>query len=184
MTQTVDVEVAPVPPLPPSRLLAIARGLGRDAATWRTLAHHDPEARWFLQLSSNARFDVWLIGWHAHQGVDLHDHGGSSGAFVVVEGNLLETAGRVDGRGLLEETRLVTGSARAFGPGHVHWVANPSPEVATSVHVYSPPLRTMDFYESAPDLSFRHLWTDAAAAPRRGAGELRGTPPSRARLVP
>jgi hypothetical protein len=157
---------------------------GLTAVARRALAHHEPEERWFLHLSSNPRFDVWLIGWDAHQGVDLHDHGGSSGAFVVVEGELLETAGRVDGRGLLEETRLVSGTAGAFGAGHVHWVVNPTAEVATSVHVYSPPLRTMEFYESAPDLSFTHLWTEAAGAPRRGAGERRGTPPSRARLVP
>jgi hypothetical protein len=64
----------------------------------------------------------------------------------------------------------------------VHWVVNATRDVATSVHVYSPPLRTMDFYESAPDRSFRRLWTEAADAPRRGPGELRGTPPSRARL--
>jgi hypothetical protein len=171
-----SVTESPLPPLPPERLLAIARGLGRDAATWRALAQHDPDERWFLQLSCNARFDIWLIGWHARQGVDLHDHGGSAGAFTVVEGELLETSGQVDGSGPLRETRLGLGSARSFGAGHVHWVVNPTVEVATSVHVYSPPLRTMDFYESAPDSSFQRLRTEAADAPRSGIGELRGTP--------
>jgi hypothetical protein len=113
-----------VAPLPPDRLLAIVRGLGRDAATWRALGHHDRHERWHLRVSSNARFDLWLIGWHAHQGVELHDHGGSAGAFVVVEGELLETAGDVDGVGELEQTHLPVGAARAFGPGHVHWVVN------------------------------------------------------------
>ena len=127
MTHTIETVPAHLPPLPPERLLAIARGLGRDAATWRALAHHDPDERWFLQLTSNPRFDVWLIGWHGHQGVDLHDHGGSGGAFVVVEGELLETSGPRDGVEPLEETRIVTGSARAFGPGHVHWVVNADP---------------------------------------------------------
>lgn len=174
MTLTAPDTQSALAPLPPSRLLAIARGLGRDAATWRALAQHDPDERWFLQLSSNARFDIWLIGWHAHQGVDLHDHGGAGGAFTVVEGELLETSGHIDGGRPLTETRLGVGAARSFGPGHVHWVANPSVEVATSVHVYSPPLQTMDFYGSEPDLSFSRLRTESATEPRTGVGELRG----------
>ena len=44
------------------------------------------------------------------------------------------------------EQRIRAGTARAFGPGHVHRVVNPSAAVATSLHVYSPPLVTMDFY--------------------------------------
>jgi hypothetical protein len=175
MTQiTTESNLSALRPLPPSRLLAIARGLGRDAATWRALAQHDPDERWYLQLSSNARFDIWLIGWHGHQGVDLHDHGGSGGAFTVVEGELLETSGQIDGASPLQETRLGVGSARSFGAGHVHWVVNPNVEVATSVHVYSPPLQTMDFFESATDLSFSRLRTEAADGPRSGLGELRG----------
>jgi hypothetical protein len=57
MTHTVATTPVALPPLPPERLLAIARGLGRDAATWRALARHDPRERWFLQLTSNPRFD-------------------------------------------------------------------------------------------------------------------------------
>jgi len=177
MTQTLDRSRSLLPPLPPERLLAIVRGLGRDAATWRALAHHDPAERWHLKLSSNPRFDIWLIGWHAHQGVDLHDHGGSAGAFTVVEGQLLETAGDADGTGALHETHLSVGSARSFGPGHVHWVVNPTAEVATSVHVYSPPLETMDFYESTPDLAFTKLRTEPADGARTGLGEIRAGHP-------
>ena len=54
----------------------------------------------------------------------------------------------------------------------MHWVVNPNAEVATSVHVYSPPLQTMDFFESTPDLSFSRLRTESADAPRTGLGEL------------
>jgi predicted metal-dependent enzyme (double-stranded beta helix superfamily) len=163
----------PLPPLPPDRLLAIVRGLGRDAATWRALAHHDRDERWHLRLSSNARFDIWLIGWHAHQGIELHDHGGSAGAFTVVEGELLETAGVADDDPTLQETSLTVGSARAFGPGHVHWVVNPTDQVATSVHVYSPPLVTMDYFELTSDRSFTRIGTADADGPRSDAGEIR-----------
>jgi hypothetical protein len=34
----------------------------------------------------------------------------------------------------------------------VHDVGNPGPAVATSLHVYSPPLSTMTFYEDATGL--------------------------------
>ncbi|HEX5586413.1 MAG TPA: cysteine dioxygenase [Acidimicrobiia bacterium] len=180
MTQTIDRSrslVPPLPPLPPERLLAIVRGLGRDAATWRALAQHDQDERWHLRLSTNLRFDIWLIGWHGHQGVDLHDHGGSAGAFTVIDGELLETARDAGGTGELHETRLTVGSARSFGSGHVHWVVNPTPEIATSVHVYSPPLETMDFYESTADLALTRLRTERAAGARTGLGEIRAGHP-------
>jgi mannose-6-phosphate isomerase-like protein (cupin superfamily) len=160
-------------PLAPAALLGVARELARDAATWRALAQHHPERRWYVRLAAEHEFDTWLIGWDARQGVDLHDHGGSAGALYVVEGELLETAGRRDGTGELHEQRLTAGTARAFGSGHVHRVVNPTPDAATSIHVYSPPLVTMDFYERDAARRFRRTHTAAALGARSGRGELR-----------
>ena len=162
MNQLIDRPSLADVPLPPDRLLEVVNGLARDADTWRALARHDREQRWFVRLSANVRYDAWLIGWHAHQGVDLHDHGGSAGALYVVEGELLETSGRLDVEGGLHETSLTAGTALAFGEDHVHWVVNPTPQVATSIHVYSPPLTTMDFYETESDSTFRRLRTELA----------------------
>jgi hypothetical protein len=72
----------------------------------------------------------------------------------------------------LHEQHLVAGTARAFGPGHVHRVANPSAAVATSVHVYSPPLETMDFYR-ADGVGLSHTHSEPALGERSGRGELR-----------
>jgi hypothetical protein len=66
----------------------------------------------------------------------------------VLEGELVEIATPATHTGALTESRLRAGSARAFGAAHVHAVTNRSAVPATSLHVYSPPLRTMDFYES------------------------------------
>ena len=165
MTQLVDrppVARRTPAPLPPDRLLDIVCGLARDADTWRALARHDREQRWYVRLTANHRYDAWLIGWYGHQGVDLHDHGGSAGALFVVEGELLETAGRLGVEGGLRVQRLTVGAATAFGPGHVHGVVNPSPKIATSIHVYSPALTTMDFYETESDSTFRRLRTELA----------------------
>ena len=87
---------------------------------------------------------------------------GPAGALYVVEGELLETSGRLGAEGGLREERLTAGTALAFGRGHVHWVVNPTPQVATSIHVYSPPLTTMDFYETESDSTFRRLRTEVA----------------------
>jgi hypothetical protein len=86
-----------LPVLAPAALLGIARDLAREAEKWQALAQHRPDERWFLRVAAHEKFDTWLIGWDAHQGVDLHDHGGSAGALYVVEGELLETSGRRDG---------------------------------------------------------------------------------------
>jgi len=157
--------------LSPAELLGITRELARDRETWRALVQHTPTERWFTRLSANDDHDVWLIGWDSYQGVDLHDHGGSSGALYVVEGELLETSTRREGV-FLQEQHLVAGTARAFGPGHVHRVVNASATPATSVHVYSPPLVTMDFY-SAGGGSLAHTHSEAAFGARSGRGELR-----------
>ncbi|MDQ1431370.1 MAG: hypothetical protein QOF40_1972, partial [Actinomycetota bacterium] len=159
--------------LSPVALLGIARDLARDAAKWLAVAQHHPDERWFLRIAAREEFDTWLIGWDAHQGVDLHDHGGSAGALYVVEGALLETSGRRAGGVELHEQLLTAGTARAFGPGHVHRVVNPSTAVATSLHVYSPPLVSMDFYERDASSGLSRTHTEAALATRSGRGELR-----------
>ena len=162
-----------VPPLAPAAMLAIARELARDAATRRALARHHARERWFRRLVEHHAYDVWLIGWASYQRVDLHDHGGSSGALSVVEGELLESSGRRGGGGELPDQRLVAGTARAFGAGHVHRVVNPRAAVATSLHVYSPPLVRMDFYERDTENVLNSTHTEPALASRSGPGELR-----------
>ena len=40
-------------PLAPERLLEVVRGLACDAETWRALARHDREQRWYVRLAAN-----------------------------------------------------------------------------------------------------------------------------------
>ncbi len=102
----------------------------------------------------------------------LHDHGPSSGAFVVVDGVLLEDHGRA-GSGRLAQRRVPCGRARSFGPSYVHNLANPGPRLATSIHAYSPRLTTMTYYAVLP----------GGAVPVRCAARRRARADRRDRLV-
>jgi len=123
----------------------IAAGLAAARRLWSSEVRHDPEQRFFTRLLATEAYDAWLLGWWPGQSVALHDHGGSAGAVVVVEGRLHESH-LVDGTGV--RTRAVDAGGRfTFGSGHVHSVANLDDVPATSIHVYAPPLRTMAHYE-------------------------------------
>jgi predicted metal-dependent enzyme (double-stranded beta helix superfamily) len=94
-------------------------------------------------------FDAWLIAWPCGGTVELHDHGSSRGALRVISGSLVETIPWRDDEGgvTLARQEVHTGVTRAFGVGHVHDVSNESPAHALSLHVYSPALTSMTYYD-------------------------------------
>jgi hypothetical protein len=55
----------------------------------------------------------------------------------------------------------------------VHRVVNPSARPATSLHVYSPSLVSMDFYRPTAEHGLERLSAESALAPRSGPAELR-----------
>ncbi|MFI6263342.1 cysteine dioxygenase [Micromonospora sp. NPDC051006] len=129
---------------PQPDLLAVAARWAADPAGWPVPLRFDPAERWYGRLAAGADHEVWALSWLPGQGTDLHDHGGSSGAFLVVAGALTEetvSAGR------LRPRRLAAGAGRRFGARHVHLVANRGDEPAVSVHVYRPALRRMTRYQ-------------------------------------
>lgn len=137
-----DIDVpAPGQPLPAGLLADIAAGIAAAPEAWRHLVRHDPDGRQPVRLVATEAYEVWVIGWTPGQGVRPHDHGGSSAAVVVTDGELLE----VDL--LANRRRLQPGNVLRLGPGIVHDVVNHSNAPATSVHVYSPPLTEMTYYD-------------------------------------
>jgi quercetin dioxygenase-like cupin family protein len=142
---TPDPAAAPVTPRPaplPVGLVGdIAAGIAHVPDAWRHLVHHNPDGRRPVRLLATAAYEVWIIGWTAGQHVRPHDHGGSSAAVLVTEGELSE----VDLLG--NERRLAPGDVLRLGPGIVHDVVNPRDVPATSIHVYSPPLTSMTYYD-------------------------------------
>ena len=124
---------------------AIAEGLAAVAVPWELATGGSPDERRYQLIVATDAYDAWLIHWPAGSALEAHDHGGSAGAFAVVSG-LLEEHSVV---GDLEVTRRVgAGESVFFGADHVHAVVNPNDTAATSVHVYTPPLRSMGFYRA------------------------------------
>ncbi|MFY1634874.1 cysteine dioxygenase [Solwaraspora sp. WMMB335] len=131
-------------------LLIIARWYAIHRGSWPQV-RFDRRQRWYQRLAAGSEAEVWLLSWLPGQGTDLHDHGDSAGAFLVVAGTLNE---RTPGRGgggawRLRAGGFRAGQGRAFGARHIHQVLNAAVEPAVSLHVYRPALRKMTRYRLA-----------------------------------
>jgi hypothetical protein len=147
------------PPLNPVELLEYAKFVADEVLAGRYPVRYDEAQRWHQRLYRDRRVDLWLISWLPSQGTQLHDHGGSAGAYTVLAGELAEAVYRPDvvPRGwsqppaepgpTLIERRHPSGSGVGFGAHYVHDVRNLSTAPAVSVHAYSPPLTSMNFYD-------------------------------------
>jgi quercetin dioxygenase-like cupin family protein len=131
-------------------LLPIAEGFAMSAPAIPELRGIH-ERSWVL-LAVTDLFEAWAIGWPPGGRIELHDHGLSKGAVVVVAGTLTETTVRSTHRGvaLIGTHRVAAGDHRCFGPHYVHDLINDGDEPAISVHVYGPRLSTMSYYELTP----------------------------------
>jgi len=136
-------------------LLGAARNVAACPELWRAHLRRDSGERWHALLWAHDELEAWLLGWPAGEATELHDHGGSAGAFIVVEGILLETyldpRGWTSAGGVLRGRRLRPGALVGFGADHIHDMVNAVRRQALSIHVYSPRLRSMTFYETRPD---------------------------------
>jgi predicted metal-dependent enzyme (double-stranded beta helix superfamily) len=132
-----------------AQLAGFARTLARESG-WQQQVRFDPVGRVFVPLADTGEYEAWLLTWLPGQCTGLHGHDGSAGAFVVTQGCLREVAAhaRPDGPVWQTERTVCHGGVRAFGPRHVHEVANVGQEPAVSLHVYAPRLRTMTRYET------------------------------------
>jgi predicted metal-dependent enzyme (double-stranded beta helix superfamily) len=143
---------------------AIAQELADSPEIWWPQYRRDQGQRWYVPLLEENDFEAWLLGWPVGEGIELHDHGSSSGALVVVEGTLLETyvatSEWVRPGARLRHRRLPEGALVSFGSDHIHDVVNGGARQALSIHVYSPRLRSMTFYENRPDRGLAAVRTD------------------------
>jgi hypothetical protein len=138
--------------VPPDRLAVMALRLAQSGLRWAGPMGEDPERRSGLRLLARAEYDAWMLRWPPHTSVTPHDHGPSAGAFAVVCGELLEVRWSRTGR----RTRsLYAGDATIIQQGVVHDVIA-GPRLSVSVHLYSPALTTMSFYDASGREAVRH----------------------------
>ncbi|GAB2921747.1 cysteine dioxygenase [Streptomyces mayteni] len=151
---------APAPvsaPRTPSRLAETVRWFAARPELWRPHARFTTPERFYRRLERSAEHEVWLLTWLPGQGTEIHDHGGSSGSFGVVDGALTEETFGPDGAA----RALAFGDVRPFGPHHIHRVANRGSRPAVSIHAYAPALTTQTYYEQDAAGRLRRLRTDA-----------------------
>lgn len=137
-------------PLKPVELVEFTRFVGGEVRRGRyPFVRFDERTRWHRRIYRDRRVDVWLISWLPDQGTQLHDHGGSSGAFTVIAGTLAEAAYVRSGyaAGELREREHRAGHSVGFDGRYVHDVRNLSAAPAISVHAYSPALTSMTYYD-------------------------------------
>jgi hypothetical protein len=122
----------------------IALALAQSSVVSGVRVPLDRENRCWARVAVSDTFDAWLISWPMGGAVDLHDHGGSAGAIVVVAGELTEVRPTQGG---LTRRVLSVGAVHDVAHDAIHDVLNVGPSRALSVHVYSPPLSVMRFYD-------------------------------------
>lgn len=131
------------------QLKELALALSREQQLWADRVRHDPNTRYFDHLYRDTNLDVWLICWLDAQDTGYHDHDLSSGAVCVVEGSLCEDYFYRDEEGWISvrtrERAAVT--AFDFDNASIHGLRHAGGPPATSLHVYSPALWRMGYYE-------------------------------------
>lgn len=128
--------------LSPRECLAVAR----DAAVRvDPVAHVRPGAREriFELLWRTEHSEAWLVSWSEPRDTGFHDHDGSNGAVVVLEGRITEEPLVIGGPPRVFEYRA--GEALSFSGGRIHRMHH-DPN-AVSIHLYSPPIRRIGSYD-------------------------------------
>jgi Cysteine dioxygenase type I len=130
-------------------LESIATGLARSRPE-AELEWTQGTRRRYTRILDTTLYDAWLIEWSPASSLELHDHGGSGGGVAVTSGTLVETYTDLARRHSLRTRIVKSGESFRIAEDQVHELSNPGPAVAVSVHVYSPPLRKMTFYDHRP----------------------------------
>ncbi|MEV6306175.1 cysteine dioxygenase family protein [Actinoplanes sp. NPDC051861] len=145
--------------------LAVARTYAATPDLWPVAPRFNPIERWYHRLSIADDHEVWLLTWLPGQETEIHDHGGSAGAFHVFSGTLTEdtVSTGVDGTPRVVSRDLGEGADRRFGSHHIHRIVNRSADPAISIHVYGPALTSMTKYRIEPG-GLRVLTVERAGA--------------------
>jgi len=109
--------------------------------------------------------EAWLNTWWQPRDSGYHDHDGSGGGVHVIAGEVIGEYLQVEGARRV--TRFSAGDAFSFAGDRIHRVDHLAG--AVTVHVYSPPLRSIGHYELVDgELRREPLSPDEASPPSAG----------------
>ena len=121
-------------------------------------------ARHRVHLGEHA--ELLVLCWRPGQRTPIHDHAGSYGAVRVLRGVMWETLFEME-----EGEGLVYDSSREWTPGHVtgadvpdiHQLGNPdvSGQDLVTLHLYAPPLTSLNVYKVGRRESISTLWMNS-----------------------
>lgn len=136
-------------PLSSTECAAKAREHAANEATWRPHVKHEPDTRHYHRLEHNDAYETYVISWMDDHDTGFHDHDVSCGGVHVIEGGIFEE--RL-GFGTDHLERLVgPGETIEFAPSYIHRFRPKDGIPTVTIHVYSPPLRTMGAYHQGAD---------------------------------
>jgi hypothetical protein len=157
-------------PLTVGWLEQAAAWIGEITPTWEQLTGAVPLERTYLRLAASPHMEAWLICWPTDGRLQLHDHGGASGAFHVIAGKLDERS--VVG-GVWRDRRVPPGEVVSFDGAYIHDLRNTRSQPATSVHIYGPATSPMSFYRVVGG-TVHPVAADCARALREQEAEAEG----------
>lgn len=109
-----------------------------------------------LTLFLSRQWEMVLTCWLPNQSSAIHNHGGSCGVSLVIEGQLTETlfqgCAEADSEGQVRPSCVRTvgsGAVLIETCKTVHRVANLSNQIAIGLHLYSPPIARMEPFDCA-----------------------------------
>jgi hypothetical protein len=129
-------------PFSPEECAALAAKAG---AAVDPAAHiiDDEHQRIYERLWQDEHSEAWLVSFWDARDTGYHDHDGSSGGIYVVDGRVTEEALVIHGAARVHEHRA--GQTFSFSGSHIHRMRH-DPEAVT-IHVYSPPIRSIGSYD-------------------------------------
>jgi cysteine dioxygenase len=135
--------------------------LGRDELRPYVGFKEGTYARHRVHMGEHA--ELLVLCWRPGQRTPIHDHAGSFGTVRVLQGVMWETLFEMD-----ETSGLAYKSSREWTPGHVtgadipdiHQLGNPdiSGQDLITLHLYSPPLTSLNVYKVGRKESVNTLW--------------------------
>jgi cysteine dioxygenase len=118
------------------------------------------------RVAGGEHAELLVLCWLPGQRTPIHDHDGSFGAVRVLQGVMWETMFEMD-----ERSGLAYKSAREWTPGNVtgadipdiHQLGNPdvSGQNLVTLHLYAPPLKSLNIYKVGRRESTSTLWMNS-----------------------